>query len=100
MRLAGSTVVCFPFIQGLMLAASLGVAHAAGDEAALRTRSVVSGGDTARIQQAMDRARQGGPVTVAVIGGSITQGAKATRPENRYGNLVADWWRRGFPRPA
>jgi len=97
MRLAGSTVVCFPFIQGLMLAASLGVAHAATDEAALRARSLVSGGDTTRIQQALDRARQGRPVVVAVIGGSITQGAKATRPDNRYGNLVADWWRRRFP---
>ena len=46
----------------------------------------------------MAKAREGRSVTVAVIGGSITQGAKATKPEKRYGNLVADWWRQKFPR--
>jgi lysophospholipase L1-like esterase len=33
-----------------------------------------------------------------VIGGSITQGAKASKPELRYGNLMADWWRKAFPK--
>ena len=37
-------------------------------------------------------------VTVGVIGGSITQGASATRPDNRYGNRVAAWWREKFPK--
>jgi len=31
------------------------------------------------------------------MGGSITQGARASNPEHRYGNLVADWWRKTFP---
>ena len=68
------------------------------DEAALFARSLVSPGDTARIQRALAKARRGETVTVGVIGGSITQGAKATKPELRYGDLVAAWWRKTFPK--
>jgi lysophospholipase L1-like esterase len=59
---------------------------------------VVSPGDPARIEQVMARAERGQPVTIAVIGGSITAGAMATQPERRYGDLVARWWRERFPR--
>ena len=65
--------------------------------AALGARALVASGDTARLQQVMARARRGDTVTVAVIGGSITAGAKASRPENRYGDRVAAWWRAAFP---
>lgn len=41
-------------------------------------RSLMSMGDTARTRRAIDRARNGDAVTVAYIGGSITQGAGAT----------------------
>ena len=58
--------------------------------------SLVSTGDLSRVWQVMAKAQRGERVTVAVIGGSITQGAKATKPELRYGNLVADWWRKAF----
>ena len=68
------------------------------DDAALCARSLVSPGDTARLQRVLAKARRGESVTVAVIGGSITQGASATRPERRYGNLVAAWWRQQFPK--
>ncbi len=72
---------------------------AAADEDAARIKqSLVNPGDTARVQQALAKARRGEEVTVAVIGGSITQGAKATKPENRYGNLIADWWQKTFPK--
>ena len=67
------------------------------DESAIFARSLVSAGNTARLQHAFAKARRGEPVTVAVIGGSITQGARASKPENRYPNLVADWWRKSFP---
>ncbi len=67
-------------------------------ETALVARSVVSAGNTARLRHVFARASQGEAVTVAVIGGSITAGARASKPENRYGNLVADWWRRTFPK--
>ena len=35
-------------------------------------RSLVSQGDLARLQQALAKARRGDPVTIGVIGGSIT----------------------------
>ncbi len=60
-------------------------------------RSLVTLGDTARVQHVLAKARRGEPVSVAVIGGSITQGASATKVETRYGNLVAKWWQEHFP---
>ncbi len=67
------------------------------DETGLFTRSLVASGDTARLQRALAKARRGEAVTVAVIGGSITQGARASKPEFRYGDQVAAWWRKTFP---
>jgi lysophospholipase L1-like esterase len=60
-------------------------------------RSLVSAGDTGRLEQILAKAREGKPITVGVIGGSITQGAKASKPELKYGNQVAQWWRTNFP---
>ena len=60
-------------------------------------RSLASAGDTARLQRALAKARRGEAVTVGVIGGSITQGAAATRFDKNYGSLVAKWWRETFP---
>ena len=71
---------------------------AASDEKELCSRSLVSIGDTARVQRALAKARRGETVTVGVIGGSITQGAAASQPEKRYGDLVAAWWRKTFPK--
>jgi len=60
-------------------------------------RSLVDMGDTVRIQRVLAKAREGKPIVVGVIGGSITQGAKASKPELKYGNQVAHWWRTNFP---
>ncbi|NCO90705.1 MAG: SGNH/GDSL hydrolase family protein [Armatimonadetes bacterium] len=67
------------------------------DEAAIFARSLVTAGDTARLQHALAKARRGEQVLVSVIGGSITQGAAASKPENRYGESIAAWWRQTFP---
>jgi len=61
-------------------------------------RSQVSTGDTARLQHALAKARRGEAVTIGVIGGSITQGAAATKAEFRYGDRIAKWWRNTFPK--
>ena len=66
----------------------------------LASRSMLSEGDTVRLQRVMAKARRGGTVTIGVIGGSITQGAAASKPENRYGNRVAAWWREKFPKAS
>ncbi|HPA16100.1 MAG TPA: SGNH/GDSL hydrolase family protein [Verrucomicrobiae bacterium] len=73
------------------------VSAGASDGKTPAERAIVSEGDTARLMRVFDRARRGEALTVGVIGGSITQGAAATKPENRYGNLVAAWWRQTFP---
>lgn len=65
---------------------------------ALAARALVATGDTARLQHVLAKAARGERVTVAVIGGSITAGAKASRPELRYGDRIAAWWRSTFPK--
>ncbi len=87
------------FQKALLLTLTLlSSAAAAFDNKALYPQSLVSTGDLSRVWQVMAKAQRGEKVTVAVIGGSITQGAKAAKPELRYGNLVADWWRKTFPK--
>lgn len=65
-------------------------------DAVLSARALVSGGEDVRLRRLLDKAQRGEPVTVGVIGGSITQGASATKEEWRYGNRVAAWWRERF----
>jgi hypothetical protein len=60
-------------------------------------RSLVDAGDPARLYQVMARARRGEPITVAVIGGSITGGGNARSVEYRWANLVWEWWKTTFP---
>lgn len=60
-------------------------------------RSVVNSGNAARIAAAMKKAQNGEPVTVGVIGGSITQGSGATSGANCYASLVKKWWEETFP---
>lgn len=84
--------------HALLLPAS--VARAAdplAENVAIGSRSVVSPADRARLEHVLANARRGQPVTIGVIGGSITQGALASAPEKRYGDLVAQWWRQNFP---
>lgn len=75
-----------------------GQGNEAGErERAIVARSQVSQGDRARMQRVLAKGRRGEPVTIGVIGGSITQGAAASAPENTYGSRIAQWWRRMFP---
>ncbi len=69
-------------------------------DAEIVARSLVARGDETRLQRVIAKARRGEAITVGVIGGSITQGAKASDAEHRYGNLVAGWWREKFPKAA
>lgn len=71
----------------------LGAALAPADEATLTARAQLSGGDPARLQHALARARRDGRLCLGVIGGSITQGAAASAVELRYGERLARWCR-------
>lgn len=53
--------------------------------------------DTTRIQHAMAKARSGGELTLAYLGGSITAGTAASSEKTRWVNLVTDWWKTKFP---
>ncbi len=53
--------------------------------------------DTARIYNAMIKARNGEDITIGVFGGSITAGSLASIPDKRWANLITDWWITTFP---
>lgn len=53
-------------------------------------------GNLARLKNCMRRAKQGEELTIAFLGGSITQGSLATKPENTYAYLVFSWWKESF----
>ncbi len=94
MKIKLTTCVLTGLVSASVLAADTN--QPARDDA-LYTRALVSQGEPARLERVLAKARRGEPVTVGVIGGSITQGASASKPELRYGNRVAAWWREKFP---
>jgi lysophospholipase L1-like esterase len=65
---------------------------------AIVARSQLSTGDLTRLSNVFAKARRGEPVTLGVIGGSITVGAFATTPQNAYSGRLLAWWRENFPR--
>lgn len=60
-------------------------------------KGIVNKGDWNPIQQCMKKAQAGEDITVAFLGGSITQGSLASTPETCYAYLVFDWWQKKFP---
>lgn len=59
-------------------------------------QAIVEQGDLFRLQHAMAKAQRGEPITIGVIGGSITQGALASAQEKCWGALTAAWWQKTF----
>ncbi len=59
--------------------------------------SLVNSGNYSRIITAMRKAMRGEKVTLASIGGSVTEGADATPHENCYAERVFLWWKQTFP---
>lgn len=54
--------------------------------------------DLTRIRECMRRADEGGELTIAFFGGSITQGCAASVHEITYSYRVFEWWKRTFPK--
>ena len=54
-------------------------------------------GNSQRIANLMKKAQKGGHYVIAVLGGSISQGAGASIQENSYGYKVKSWWEDNFP---
>jgi len=93
-----NAAIAYTIVALSMCLAVQSSAEAPDAEGQIMARSLVSMGDTARLQHVLAKARRGEQVVVAVIGGSITEGARASRPEYRWGNVVAKWWEQTFPK--
>ncbi len=54
-------------------------------------------GSRARLAKVFRKAQAGEPITIAYLGGSITQGSSAASPDTAYAGLTTDWFRKTFP---
>jgi lysophospholipase L1-like esterase len=83
----------------LLIAFTLVGTHAFGavDQNILAERALLNSGDHVRLQRVFAKARRGETITIGAIGGSITQGARASVPARRYVDLVTAWWTETFP---
>ncbi|MGN0431034.1 MAG: SGNH/GDSL hydrolase family protein [Lachnospiraceae bacterium] len=60
-------------------------------------KALVNAGDDSRIVNVMQRALNGEKLTLAFLGGSITQGCLASTPQGCYAALTYKWWQEAFP---
>ncbi len=61
-------------------------------------RAIANAGNMYRMTEVMKRAADGEEITIAYIGGSITNGSSAVpQNENCYANLSYQWWVQSFP---
>ena len=60
----------------------------------------VNRGNLYRLKELMRRAERGDRMTLAFLGGSITQGSVSSQYTNCYAYLVYDWFVRRFPKTA
>ncbi len=60
-------------------------------------RALLNEGNRSRLAAAMKKAENGEPVTIGVIGGSITQGSLASNQANCYAELFHQYWVEKFP---
>lgn len=77
--------------------ANLATTLLSGNSDFFNKSTVINRGNTARIAEVFRKAMRGEDITIVGFGGSITQGTGATSVENRYGNVVAAWFRAQFP---
>lgn len=60
-------------------------------------RALLNEGNTSRLAAAMEKAKKGERITVATIGGSITQGTAASNQNSCYASRFFSWWQEKFP---
>lgn len=54
-------------------------------------------GNIGRIAKVLKKAENGQPVTLAYLGGSITQGSLSSTPDTCYAAMTTKWWREQYP---
>ncbi len=64
----------------------------------MRKASVINQGNITRIADVMVRAAKGEEITIAYLGGSITDGSSASPQQTScYAYLTTEWWKKAFP---
>ena len=58
---------------------------------------IINIGNTSRLKKVFERAKNGEKLTIAFLGGSITQGSITTSPELCYAARTFKWWQDTFP---
>lgn len=53
--------------------------------------------DDSAVKAVIKKAGSGQPVTIAALGGSITEGFFSSVPEKSYAGIMANWWKETFP---
>jgi lysophospholipase L1-like esterase len=67
------------------------------DEQTMYSHALLSEGDLTRLASKQKLAAAGQPLSVAVIGGSITQGSAASNYTECYAELFHNWWLNKYP---
>ena len=58
---------------------------------------IVFHGNTQRIAKVLKKAENKEAITLAYLGGSITQGSLSSSPETCYAAMTTKWWREQYP---
>jgi len=58
---------------------------------------IVFHGNMDRIAKVIKKAEQGKQITLAYLGGSITQGSLSSTPDTCYAAMTTKWWREQYP---
>jgi len=61
-------------------------------------RSVLNEGNCARLEALFAKAERGETISIAALGGSITEGAGSVNVTNRWSSRTADWFEHTFPK--
>lgn len=62
------------------------------------SKGFINEGNDERMLACMAKGLKGEPLTVAFLGGSITQGSLSSTPELCYAYLTYEWWKEQFPK--
>ena len=60
--------------------------------------SVLNEGDSTRLEELFEKAERGETISIAALGGSITEGAGSYNVTNRWSAHMMDWFARTFPK--
>lgn len=89
--------MCLPLCAA-MVPSSFPSGHAVPPIEQTAARSVACEGEMARLARVFEKARAGNEVRLLVIGGSITEGARASKQSFRWGETLAADFQKEFPR--